>query len=302
MAGGCHQCVSRDRVIEASLKHGDLFRRQCSLARLALSLAPRLASGLAPTLVLGFAPGLSIAVRRDCGPAFVRQPVLLRRRRRSVGNGHFQKTSGQEGFQPPLEMTRSAGMANGCRQRFGRDGTAKARSKHGDLFRRQCSRALLAPRLALSLASDLALLAPCMAPDLALGMARLSSCLAPGLDGHSVSHRPSTGRCYRRSHCLPGYSSRNGYPANRGHEAIGDGELGFRQAGLDATPNHVQGSRSHPFDVLGQVQRFRQKGIAGHRAVRFTQLLQRECRRKAAGVSHFEPVREEHACTLPLSV
>ena len=166
--------------------------------------------------------------------------------------------------------------------------------KHGDLFRRQCSLALLAPHLALSLASDLVLLAPCMAPDLALGMARLSSCLAPGLDRHSVSHRPSTGHCYRRPYHLPGYSSRNDCPANRGHEAIGDGELGFRQAGLDAAPNHVQGSRSHRFDVLGQVQRFRQQGIAGHRAVRFTQLLQRERRRKAAGVPHFGPVREEH--------
>ena len=77
------------------------------------------------------------------------------------------------------------------------------KTKHGDLFRRQCSLALLAPHLALSLASDLVLLAPCMAPDLALGMARLSSCLAPGLDRHSVSHRPSTGHCYRRPYHLP---------------------------------------------------------------------------------------------------
>ena len=241
---------------------------------LTLHLAPCLASGLAPTCVLGFAPGRSIAVRRDCGPTLVRQPGLLRRRRRSVGHGHFQKTCCQEGFQPPLEMTRSAGMANGCRQCFGRNGTAEARSKHGDLSRRQRSLALLAPRLAL--------LAPYMAPDLALDMARLSSRLAPGLDHHSVSRRPSTGRCYRRAHRLPGYLSRNGYPANRDHEAIGDGELGFRQVGLDTAPNHVQGSRSHPFDVLGQVQRFRQQGIAGHRAVCFTQLLQRERRRKAA--------------------
>ena len=37
-------------------------------------------------------------------------------------------------------------MANRCRQCFGRNGTAEARSKHGDLFRRQCS---LAPLLAL---------------------------------------------------------------------------------------------------------------------------------------------------------
>ena len=65
-------------------------------------------------------------------------------------------------------------MANGCRQCFGRNGTAEARSKHGDLFRRQYSLALLVL-------------------SLALGMARSSSCMAPGLDRHSESHRPSTG-------------------------------------------------------------------------------------------------------------
>ena len=117
--------------------------------------------------------------------------------------------------------------------------------KHGDLLRRQFILARLALSFALDCALDCALdraldrapslalslalcFGPCMALDLALGMARLSSCLAPGLDGHSESHRSSTSCRYRRPHRLPGYSSRNDYPANRGHEAIGDGELGFR--------------------------------------------------------------------------
>ena len=185
-------------------------------------------------------------------------------------------------------------MANGSRQCFCRNGTIETRSKHGDLLRRQCSLALLAPRLALSFAPCMALLAPCMALDLALGMARLSSCMAPGLDGHSESHRPSTSCRRRRPQRLRGYSSRNDCPANRGHEAIGDGELGFGQAGLGAASNHVQGSRSHAFDVRGLVQRSRQQGIAGHGVVRFTQHLQREWCRMTAGVPNLQPVREEH--------
>ena len=116
----------------------------------------------------------------------------------------------------------------------------------------------------------------------------------PGLDGHSESHRSSTNCRRRRLQRLRGYSSRNDCPTNRGHEAIGDGELGFGQAGLGAASNHVQGYRSHALDVRGLVQRSRQQGIAGHGVVRFTQHLQREWRRKTTGIPNLQPVREEH--------
>ena len=240
MASGCNQRFGRDGAVERRSKHSDLFRRQCGLALLAPDLAL--------TFALDCAPDLSIAIRHDSGPALVRHPILLRWRRRFVGNGHFQKTSGQEGFQPSLGITRSAGMANGCRQRFSGNSAIETRLKHGHLFRRQCG---------------LARLAPCMAPDLAPGMARLYSCSALGRTVTSECRRISTSWCYSRPHDLPGYLPQNCCPANRGDECIGDGELGFRQVGLNAAPNHVQGFRSHAFDVLGQVQRLRQQGIAG---------------------------------------
>ena len=52
-------------------------------------------------------------------------------------------------------------MASSSRQHFSRNSVVETRSKHGNLFRRQCS-------LALSLASGLVPLVPCMALSLSL--------------------------------------------------------------------------------------------------------------------------------------
>ena len=135
---------------------------------------------------------------------------------------------------------------------------------------------------------------PPTCPPLAPGMARLHSCLAPGSTVPSECRRPSDGWCYGHPHDLPGHLPRNCCTVNRSDESIGDGEFGFGQAGLDAAPDHVQGFCSRAFDVLGQVQRLRQQGIAGHRTVRFAQFLQREPHRKTAGAPDLEPVREKH--------
>ena len=88
--------------------------------------------------------------------------------------------------------------------------------------------------------------------------------------------------------------SRKYRPPHRRYESISDGELGFSQAGLDTTANHVQRPRSHAFDVFGQVQRLRQQGVAGHGPVRFPQLLQSQRRRKHAGIANLQAVREQH--------
>ena len=194
---------------------------------------------------------MTLGSTSESGPSLIRQPVILRRIPWPAGNGHFQQSVVQEAVDASSEVSASTGMASGCNQRFGRDGAVERRSKHSDLFRRQCGLALLA------------LLAPCMAPDLAPGMARLYSCSALGRTVTSECRRISTSWCYSHPHDLPGHLPQICCPANRGDECIGDGELGFRQVGLNAAPNHVQGFRSHAFDVLGQVQRLRQQGIAG---------------------------------------
>ena len=118
--------------------------------------------------------------------------------------------------------------------------------------------------------------------------------MALDLNRHSVSDRPSTGCRYRRPHRLPRFSARNCHPTNRGHEAIGDSELWFRQARLDTAPYHVQRSRSHAFNVRGQVQGLPQQRVAGHGTVRFSQILQSQRWRKPAGVADLQAVREQH--------
>ena len=171
-------------------------------------------------------------------------------------------------------------MAGGYHQHFCRNRAIETRLKHGDLFRRQCS---LAPRLA-----------PRLALDLASGLALLYSCLAPDPTGTSVCRRPCADWCYGRYYRLPRRLPEHRRPANRGNESVRDCKLGFRQTGLDAAPDHVQGSGSHAFDVLHQVHRLREQRVSGNRSVRFAQLLERQRRWKPAGIPDFQSVRKEH--------
>ena len=144
------------------------------------------------------------------------------------------------------------------------------------------SMALLALSLALGLAClalDLALLAPGMALSLARLASGLASSMALGLVCLALDLALLARKCG---------------PTNGCHECIGNGELRFRQPCLDTPADHVQGSRSHPFDVFGEVQGLRQQGVAGHRVMRDAQLLQRQRRQQPAGVPDFQAVREEH--------
>ena len=289
MVSGCNHRFSRDGAVERRSQHGDLFRRQCSLA-------PDLAPHLAFTFTPDFVPGLSIVVGCDGGSSLVRQSVFLGWIPRFVGNRHFQKTFVHKQFERSSEVPRSAGIASSSRQCFGQNGAIETRLKHGYLFRRQCRLTLLAPSLAPSLSLNLAHLAPSMAldlvPDLTLGPIMRSVC-----------RRPSAGWSYDQPHRGPGRLPWDCRSPDHGDESIGDGELWFRQASLDAAPDHVQGSRSHALDVLGQVQRLRQQGVAGHRVVRLTQLLQRERRRKTAGIPDTSSLSANSmTCTLPLPV
>ena len=89
---------------------------------------------------------------------------------------------------------------------------------------------------------------------------------------------------------LPGW---RGAP-DPGHERPGGLELRLPQARLHAACDHVEGSGPHLFDVLHEVHRACEQGVAGDGLVGNPQLVQRQRRGQRAGVPDLQAVGEQH--------
>ena len=77
-------------------------------------------------------------------------------------------------------------------------------------------------------------------------------------------------------------------------ELSGVGIPRFGQTRLDAPANHVQGARSHAFDVLGKVERLGKQWISRDRRMGLAQLVERQRWWQSTGVPYLEAVGEEH--------
>ena len=94
----------------------------------------------------------------------------------------------------------------------------------------------------------------------------------------------------------------SGRPSDRGDKTISKRKLWFGKSSVSALPNHVASTGAHALDILGQVERFGEQGIAGDGTMGMAEFVEGERGREGAGVPDFEAVGKQHDLNAAVAV